>query len=103
MLKLLNASNSKLALDNSRTLLTNSRVEFFRQYRRRVKQPWQYEKDDYRQKVHEYRLKNIKEFWDRQTLFENEYIGKINTPIGLTPFLQRITSNSRKKNTTMIN
>ena len=77
MLKLLNGTNSKQAFDKSQNLLVNSRVEFFRAYRRRTKMPWGYEKDEYRRKLHEYRLKNIKEFWDRQTLVENQYIGKL--------------------------
>jgi len=43
---------------------------------RRVNSEFEKERRDYKQLLKSYRLKNISEYWERQTKVENEYIGE---------------------------
>lgn len=76
MLKLSNALLAKSASAKLSGSLVSHPVKCIGTYRRRIKMPWEDEKNEYKRNMHEYRLKNIKEFWDRQSLFENEFIGR---------------------------
>ena len=65
--------NNTLPLTQSLTLKSK---QF---YRLRLPRPkpsaYDIERANYKKILHQYRLKNIKEYWERQTQVENSYIG----------------------------
>ena len=75
MLKLTNLGLNKATPHSFCSIIEHCPVYNVGAYRRRPRMPWESDKEQYNIRMHEYRLKAIKDFWERQTLVENEFIG----------------------------